>query len=137
MPKFLNMRKFIFFIALLSSCLFAFAQGSVQYDIEPAIEKIQADYIKVWQKVGETDGYRIQIGALTGVNSKQTAETEADNFTNLFPDIPAYITYLEPFFRIRVGNFTSRIEAYKALLDIQLTYPGAYIISDKIQYLEN
>lgn len=130
------MRKFIIFIVLICSCMFAFSQGSVQYDIEPAIEKIQADYIKVWQRIGETDGFRIQIGALTGSNSKQMAETESANFNSLFPDIPAYITYLEPFFRIRVGDFTSRIEAYKALLEIQLTYPGAYIIPDKIQYLE-
>jgi len=131
------MQKIILLISILCSCFALFAQNSVQYDIDPAIEKIQSDYIATWQKIGETDGFRIQIGALTGANSKPMAESESASFTSQFPDIPVYITYLEPFFRIRVGNFSTRLEAYKVLLEIQTIYPGAYIISDKIQYLEN
>ena len=131
------MRKIIILLAFTIGFFTIKAQNSVHYDIEPVIELIQADYVKCWQKIGETNGFRIQIAALTGTNSKTIAENESDTFKAQFPDIPTYITYLEPFFRIRVGDFFTRLEAYKMLLEIQTIYPGAYIISDKIQYLEN
>jgi len=108
----------------------------VRYNIEPAIETIQEDFIRTWQRVGEIDGYRIQIGAVTGTNSRSKAESERYLFTSRFPYIPAYITYNEPYFRIRVGNYNTRLEAFFALQEIRSTYPNAYIIPDKIKYSE-
>jgi hypothetical protein len=35
---------------------------------------------------------------------------------------------------VRVGNYQSRLEAYKDLESIRLTYPSAYIVPDKISY---
>ncbi len=131
-----SMKKISITLMLLICCIIGVGQNSVQYNVEPAIETIQNDYIKIWNKLGEINGYRIQIGALTGANSKNTAENERLKFQNLFPEIPAYITYMEPYFRIRVGNFYSRIDAYRVLLEIQATYPNAYIVPDKITYLE-
>ncbi len=113
-------------------CSLSMAQ--VTYDVEPAVETIQEDYIRAWGKVGEIKGYRIQILAFTGTNSRTTAESERALFTARYPEIPAYIVYTEPYFKIRVGNFYTRLEAYKVLMEIQETYPGAYITVDKIRY---
>lgn len=110
------------------------AQSTVHYNVEPAIEKIQEDYIAKWNQIGEIDGYRIQILAVTGTNSKGQAEGARSSFQAQFPEIPAYITYVEPYFRIRVGNFSNRLEAYQTLVEIQWQYPNAYIIPDKIEY---
>lgn len=112
------------------------AQNSVQYDVEPAIITIQNDYVKVWNKLGETDGYRIQIAAVTGTNSRSTAENERFAFQSRYPEIPAYISYMEPYFRIRVGNFSTRLEAYYIIKEIQGDYPNAYIVPEKITYSE-
>lgn len=130
------MRK-IFLILLISAvCTTLWAQSSVTIVQDPIIEQIQNSYIKAWNKVGETNGYKIQIVAVSGTNSKNTAESERTAFLNTFPEIPAYLSYAEPYFRIRIGDFKTRLEAYKALLDIQTFYPNAYIVPDKIQYLE-
>ncbi len=110
------------------------AQNSVHYDVEPAITQIQDDYISNWKKVGEINGYRIQIAAYSGVNSKSQAESARNSFNNLFPYTKSYLIYAEPYFKVRVGNYYSRLQAYKDLLDIQLTYPSAYIVPDKISY---
>lgn len=132
--KIFCMKKFLVTILLLEICVFSMAQ--VRYDVEPAVEVIQQDYIKAWEKVGEVKGYRIQIMAFTGINSRSTAESERSLFGSRYPEIPAYISYNEPYFKIRVGNFLTRLEAYKALLEIQESYPGAYVIPDKITYTE-
>lgn len=110
------------------------AQNSVHYDVEPAITQIQDDYISNWKKVGEINGYRIQIAAYSGVNSKSQAESARNSFNNLFPYTKSYLIYAEPYFKVRVGNYYSRLQAYKDLLNIQLTYPSAYIVPDKISY---
>lgn len=110
------------------------AQNSVHYDVEPAITQIQDDYISNWKKVGEINGYRIQIAAYSGVNSKSQAESARNSFNNFFPYTKSYLIYAEPYFKVRVGNYYSRLQAYKDLLDIQLTYPSAYIVPDKISY---
>lgn len=128
------MKQFLLYILLSVSFTFAFAQGSVHYDIEPGIVRIQEDYINNWRKVGEINGYRIQIAAYSGVNSKSQAEAAKSSFTSLFPYTKAYLIYNEPYFKVRVGNYYSRLQAYKDLEVIRLTYPSAYIVPDKINY---
>ncbi len=130
--KNLLMRNVIATFLLLAICMFSMAQ--VQYDVEPGIEAIQSDYVKVWERVGETKGYRVQIMAVTGTNSRNTAENERALFQARFPEVPAYISYTEPYFKIRVGDFMTRLDAYKMLVEVRDLYPGAYIIIDKIKY---
>ena len=130
--KNLLMRNVIAIFLLLAICMFSMAQ--VQYDVEPGIEAIQSDYVKVWERVGEMKGYRVQILAVTGTNSRNTAENERALFQARFPEVPAYISYKEPYFKIRVGDFMTRLDAYKMLVEVRDLYPGAYITIDKIKY---
>ena len=126
------MRKIFVTAALIICCVLGWAQNSVRYDVETPIGSIQEDYVRTWRRLGEIDGYRIQIAAVTGTNSKSTAESERYLFMSRYPSIPAYISFKEPYFRIRVGNYATRLEAFFALQEI----PNAYIIPDKIQYSE-
>jgi len=130
------MRKYFITFLWIAVCLGSYAQGSVHYEIEPAIEKMEAAHIAAWDKVGTMNGYRIQIIAVTGASSKGQAESSYNNFLVQFPDIPAYITFAEPYFRVRVGNYQTRLQAYKELLIIQEIFPDAFIISDKISCIE-
>lgn len=122
------------FILLAMFCMSLSAQNSVRYDVEPVITQIQEDYINNWRKVGEINGFRIQIAAYSGVNSKSQAEYARNSFNNLFPYTRSYLIYNEPYFKVRVGNYYSRLQAYKDLITIQQTYPSAYIVQDKITY---
>ena len=128
------MRKIVTIFLLSTVCSFAFAQGSVRYDIEPAIVRIQEDYVNNWRKVGEINGYRIQIAAYSGVNSKSQAESARYSFNNLFPYTQSYLIYKVPYFKVRVGNYYTRLQAFKDLETIRETYPSAYIVPDKIKY---
>lgn len=129
------MKRFLtIFILLAMFCMSLSAQSSVRYDVEPVITQIQEDYINNWRKVGEINGFRIQIAAYSGVNSRSQAEYARNSFNNLFPYTRSYLIYNEPYFKVRVGNYYSRLQAYKDLITIQQTYPSAYIVQDKITY---
>ena len=121
------------FLLLLFSCASA-QEINVNFDIEPGIEKVEEAHLAAWQKVGKIEGYRIQIIAVAGTNSKKSAQTIVDEFSLNFPEIPVYLSYSEPNFRVRVGDFKTRLDAFNALSGIKLIYSGAFIVKDKILY---
>lgn len=78
------------------------------------------------------DGYRIQIFFDAGNNSKRKAQDVIEGFTLEFLDIPAYLSFREPYYRVRVGNFHTRLQAAEALSDIAKVYPGAFVVKESI-----
>lgn len=112
-----------------------FAQSNVSYDIENGVTTLEELHANAWNKVKRVEGYRIQLISLSGTNSKAIVEKMQIDFIVKFPDIPAYVTYFEPNFRLRVGDFRTKLEAYHVYQSINSSFPGAFIIKDKIEYL--
>ncbi|MCL1850510.1 MAG: SPOR domain-containing protein [Bacteroidetes bacterium] len=112
------------------------AQSNVSCNIENEINILEQQYIDVWKKIKKIEGFRIQITSFSGINSKTSIENVAKQFKQLFPDIPCYTTYSEPNFRLRVGNFRTKIEAYKALQKIVPSFTGAFVLKDLIEFKE-
>ena len=54
-----------------------------------------------------------------------------DRFMTDYPTVQAYIVYDEPNFKVKVGDFRTRLEAYLFLQRIRADYPGT-IIRDNI-----
>ncbi len=106
----------------------------VRYDVEPAIQRIQEDYIAKWGRVHNIDGYRIQIMAISGPSARTRMESAKTSIQAEYPQLSVYATYQEPYFRIRVGDFKTRIDAYRMLQRILPQYPSAYIVADQIEY---
>jgi hypothetical protein len=79
-------------------------------------------------------GYRIQIFFDSGINSSDRAKQARDEFLFLFPDIPAYVSWKAPNYRVRVGDFRNRLEAEKMLQSIIIGYPNAWVIKDEINF---
>lgn len=79
-------------------------------------------------------GYRIQIFFDSGINSSDRAKQVRDEFLSFFPDIPAYVSWKAPNYRVRVGDFRSRLEAEKMLQSILIAYPNAWVIKDEINF---
>ncbi|MCG2417731.1 SPOR domain-containing protein [Aequorivita sp. F47161] len=70
------------------------------------------------------DGYTIQLyyGELDKAN--QVLHKYRSNYSNW----PASIGYETPNFKVWAGNFTSRIEAERALIEIQKNFSSAFIL---------
>ena len=83
---------------------------------------------------GVMDGYRIQIFFDSGNESKKRAVDIRSDFMGRFPGVPAYLSFQEPFFKIRTGDFRSKLEADGFLQKILPVYPNAYIVRDRINY---
>jgi len=74
-------------------------------------------------------GYRVQI--YFG-SSRQAAYDAQAKFSNEYQEYHTYITYSEPNFRVRVGDFKARMEAERLLKDLSATFTTLFIVSEKI-----
>ncbi len=78
---------------------------------------------------GLQDGYRVQIF----FGKRKEALDQKAKFAESYPELPAYISYLAPNFRLRVGDFRTRTEGEKLKQEIDSDYPGCYLVKDKIE----
>lgn len=74
------------------------------------------------------EGYRVQVF----FGSRNEAQKLRGEFLRKYPDTPAYISYLAPNFRLRVGDFRSKMESEKFKKEISDDFPGSYIVKDEI-----
>jgi hypothetical protein len=138
------MRRITLIIGIVILATGVYAQGQRQGYLEvrqdPALDSLLMSYEMLRAQVElNTDnkgipGYRIQIFFDSGINSGERARKAMEGFELLFPDIPGYITWKAPNYRVRVGDFRSRLEAEKALAEIEDEYPNAWVIKDEINY---
>lgn len=70
-------------------------------------------------------GFRVQI---FDDNNVRTARSEAQarkkQIELRFPEYKAYVTFNSPYWRVKVGDFTSRSEAEAAMAEIRQAFPS-------------
>jgi hypothetical protein len=134
------MSRVILIASLLIVC---FSQAVVAQELELStgnIEIVQDEKIVLlvdqYRKMSinnpETDGYRVQIFFDSGSNSKNKASNVKNEFETAFPGIKPYLSYKEPYYRVRVGDFRTLIEAVGFLKKISTDYPNSFAVKDKI-----
>ena len=79
---------------------------------------------------GKIKGYRVQIHFGT---EKNKAKEIKSKFLAKYPDVKVYDMFEPPYFKVRAGDFRTKLEAYKFLKEIQEDFPGSFIIADEIE----
>ncbi len=128
-------RKFLFattLVSLLTVLQFdmAVAQFGNIYRQDSLVKVLVKRHIALGQAQKSMPGYRVQI--YFGPNRNDAREIQ-DEFESKFRDIPAYLSYQQPNFKIRAGNFTDRLTALKFLKEIQTLYSAAFIVRDDVK----
>lgn len=107
--------------------------GKVILHRDPKIEQLMKLNLSINKKERAFQGYRIQILSTSSYNVNiDTLKSYTQKFEEEFPDIRAYLQYTDPDFKIRVGNFRTRVEAIPALKRIRKKYAGAYPVKTMI-----
>lgn len=90
----------------------------------------------------EVQGYRVQVHLSLDKNIALDEEEEVREWlsesgsapSGLNVDDPSiYVVYVQPYYRVRVGNFTSRQSAQRALDFLSERYPDAAIVPDTVE----
>jgi hypothetical protein len=128
------MKRIICLSIFLVWAAFAFAQshGSVNVDQDSRIETLISKQRTLYSLDSSFNGYRIHIFMEIGNEALDHAKAVKSKFERSFPDIPIYLTYVEPYFRLRAGNFRNRVEAEKCLRRIKPKFKEAFVTADMI-----
>jgi len=126
----------IFFILLFSAgSLKAQTRGKLEVIKDPRIDTLAARRLSGARGGGSASvsfssyGYRVQI--FTGSRRADAFNAQA-RFQQLYPNIRTYVTYVEPNFKVRVGDFRTRMEAAKMAAQLRSVFPVVFIMSEKI-----
>lgn len=115
-------------------------QGNVVIIQDPDIDTILQKHMEMNEALllntdnYAIDGYRIQIFEESGNKSSTHAREVMAEFSVKYPDIAVYLTWQAPNFKVRVGDFDTRMKAEGFLNKIKRSYPIAWVIRDKIKY---
>ncbi len=74
-------------------------------------------------------GYRIQV---LGTTEKAAADSARFYLLETYPDLPVYVSYEVPIYRVRVGDFIDRAEANRWLEILRSDFRGAFIVPDQV-----
>lgn len=140
----IHMRAFLLLIILAISCSCLYAAGT------DSIPKPKRDYVlqdrKIdWllnthralsEKEGGISGYRVQVFMDSGNQARIKMQRARAEFESRYPGVRVYETYVEPHFRLRVGDFRTRLDARRLMEEIAEYYPpgSVYIVVDTINF---
>jgi hypothetical protein len=153
--RIIKMKKAIFdhkaVLSLIKCCFFAvfmFAsaqsiaqtRGKVQVVRDPLFDTLLTRRAELNKGLGNSGnggggiytssfGYRVQI--YNGSNRTAAYNAQA-KFNTEFPDMRTYISYREPNFKVRAGDFRSRLEAEKIREQLKPWFSVMFIVSEKI-----
>ncbi len=133
------MKQFLFICAIVALSNLAFAQKTItsynadstlQITKDPRFDELVAKQKRLNVATQTMPGYRIQI--YFGAVRQKASEVKLE-FASRFPGVPAYLTYQQPNFKVRVGDYRSRFEAQKFLKDIDGMFPSGFIVPEDVK----
>lgn len=123
-----------FFTFFLVQFAVAQERGTVVVIKDPQIDSLISKRLALSQQ-GNTGnkvtslGFRVQIFSGLG---RDKAFEEQTRFKSLFPGVTSYVSYTQPNYRIRVGDFRTKLEAQKFVNELNTQYPTLFIFAEKI-----
>lgn len=121
--------RILFFMILLILLIFPYlseAEIILREDnaIQEVLEKKQKDY----------SGYRIQVFS-GGAGDRVKAEEIKNTVEEKYENVKTYISYQSNTFRVRVGDFLSKLDAVPLKYKLKKMYPSCYIVKEKEIFL--
>ena len=103
---------------------------------ERGINVLVKKYENILKAKNGVEGWRVQL--MFKAKKEEITQLKIA-FIKLYPEIPAYLEYNTPYYRVRVGNCRTKLEAIKIKDLISKSFPGAYLVPEIINFsqLEN
>lgn len=126
--------RIIVFIFCLFSLTESFAQsGEITIHADPRIDSLLMKQTAINKAKDGVSGYRIQIKNTT---TQKDANNLRARFSRDFPELKSYLNYDAPYYKIRIGDYLTKMESQKDLIEIKNKYRGAYPVPCSINLSE-
>jgi hypothetical protein len=101
----------------------------------PAIDSLVNRYILYNTRINGMEGFRVQVYSSSNKNAREESGKVRAEFMSRFPDIVSYASFEKPgYYKIRAGDFRSRVEGTRYLLMVRRAFPDAILVPDIINF---
>ncbi|MCX7986333.1 MAG: SPOR domain-containing protein [Bacteroidales bacterium] len=107
-------------------------QGKVSIVQDKSIEQLTLRYIAYRSSSAQLSGFRIRIFSASGSSARSRAYHERDRFASLYPKYPIYLEYEAPNFKVYIGDFRNRHEAFRVFKQISSEFKNAFVVPSAI-----
>ncbi len=118
-------------IALLALAFLGVFGKSFAQKIEIKEPPVVAQMVERWAELNRSnatvEGWRVQLFSTT---ERAKAEAAKSEFLQKFPDSSADWAQEKPYYKLRAGAFSTKLEAMRLVEDLRFDYPGAYPARD-------
>lgn len=127
--RILTIQKTLFTLLFFSICSFKLTaqESKINLQQDPKFEQLLNEKRKINPSIAVNEQYKIQIFSGNSEKAKSTLNDCKQSFTNL----DGTIVFNTPNYKVWIGNFKSRIEAERNLLEIRKVYQNAFLIKPK------
>ena len=108
-------------------------RGEVAVHQSKAVEESMRTHV-IANKGRILNGYRIRIFFDNSRDARVNSGGAYGTFLKIFKGIPAYRSYVNPYFKVSVGDFRTKAEAMEKLIHIKKVFPAAFIVKEKIRF---
>ncbi len=126
------MKRTLSIVSIMLLTLCGIAQGNLDVRQDSRINDLIEKQGKLYAIDSTMSGFRVQIFMEVGNDAIDHAEITKREFERQFKGIPVYLSYGQPYYRLRVGDFRNRVEAEKCLREIKGRYTNAFVTADNI-----
>lgn len=105
--------------------------GQISIDADSRLNSLNefSSTVQTGQSGVKMQGYRLQIYY---DQEKNTINQKKADYLARYKGQPAYLNYKAPNFRLRVGDFRTRMQAEKYMFEIRVDWPDAIVVEDDI-----
>ena len=124
--RILTLKQNLFFLLTLISCSLNFyaQEGNLTVSQDSKFEELLNEKRKINSSITVNDRYKIQIYNGDSENAKKTLT----DFRGDFKNFDGTIVFNTPTYKVWIGNFKSRIDAERNLMEFKKSYPNAFLI---------
>lgn len=121
------MKRGLFAILILfSSGIIAFAQD-IQVKEDPLIAQMMERFALINKSSSTIDGWRVQILATP---DRQKLESARSVFQYKYPNLAIDWVHTNPWYKLYVGAFATKLDAMRLQYLLKRDYPNAYLVRD-------
>lgn len=94
------------------------------------VKKHETGFHGIKGSIRSVRGFRVQI---YNGDDRAVAQQRKIDFIRRFPKVRSYMSYIAPTFRVKVGDFKTRADAYKFYQQVSGLYSPSMIVPDIVE----
>ncbi|MBN2892137.1 MAG: hypothetical protein JXL97_09735 [Bacteroidales bacterium] len=103
--------------------------GKVTVTQDVKLEQLMYNYTKAFKRQPDKV-WRVQIYFGIGREARFRAQDIKENFENNHPGVPTYLVFEEPHFKVKVGDFDTKLDAERLKAQLEEEYGTLFITED-------